>query len=478
MASFSVQGGRLRLEAHAREELPPAVPGEDRWLEHTTAALTALSERMKPAGPVTLVLPPHATLAKIVRMPRFERAKREKVIRFAAEENIPCALVDVVWGHVAAAEHDLEVLLAAVKRELVEPLCAAARAAGFAVELVLPGPLATLAAFRLVPEEKEPTLVLNLGARSTTLLVATGRRFVLRTLALGFQGQEKADAATVAVRLGQEITRSILHFRRLGGLEDPVRVQLMGGGAQLAGLPEALGAVLKLPVNRVDMPALIDRGSEMSVNETAAAAVSLADLAGAAAIRLRADQTVMNLLPRCPRRTDRRHRYQLATVVLAIGLGGLLFWRERRPAVAAAPVFRGAVAAPAAPAPVSPVAIIATESQPVEVAPVELEPVEAKPEPGPLQLAGYFGGPKGYLVAFNHPGKGAVLLARPGQRLGSLGLTLRSFEVRKVPLDRGESWPACEVAGFAVMREEENGRELVLDSRRAGPAEAFVASGL
>src|SRR5258708_7003627 len=78
--------------------------------------------------------------------------------------------------------------MAGPKRKSVEPLCAAVQAAGFEPRLILPSPLATLAAFRLVYDApKEPALVLNLGGRSTTLLHVEGPRFVVRTLALGGQ---------------------------------------------------------------------------------------------------------------------------------------------------------------------------------------------------------------------------------------------------------------------------------------------------
>ena len=71
---------------------------EDNWLEHTKAALTVLRGKMKQAGPVVLVLPAHLALTKLIKTPRVEPAKREKVIRFEAEQSIPYALADVVWG--------------------------------------------------------------------------------------------------------------------------------------------------------------------------------------------------------------------------------------------------------------------------------------------------------------------------------------------------------------------------------------------
>ena len=330
----------MRFEQYAVEIFPAQAGSDDNWLEHTRAALVALGGRVKTPGPVTLVLPAHLALTKLIKTPRVEPSKRDKVVRFEAEQSIPYALDDVVWDHVTAAEHDLdvEVLLAAAKLEAVEPLCAAVQAAGFEPRLVLPSPLATLAAFRLVQGvTKEPALVLNLGARSTTLLHIEGKRFVARTLALGGQSITQqiaenqdcdaeeaeviklsdrsasltADAMEMlATRLAQEITRSVLHFKRQSGLGNPTRVHLTGGGARLAGLGEALAAKLKVPVDRLDVLGAVEIGSGAAKNDAAEHALTLADLAGAATTQLRPDQQVLNLLPPKLRRHENLRRRQ------------------------------------------------------------------------------------------------------------------------------------------------------------------------
>jgi len=351
LGAFRRQGPRLVFDHYAAEILPVHAGSEDHWLEHTTAALTVLRGKVKQAGPVVLVLPAHLALTKLIRTPRVEPAKREKVIRFEAEQGIPYALADVVWDHTVAAERDLdlEVLLAAAKREAVEPLCAAVQAAGFEPALILPSPLATLAAFRLVHDQaKEPALILNLGARSTTLLHVEGTRFAARTLALGGQsitqqlaenqdcdpeeaeaiklsersGSLTADAMeTLALRLAQEITRSVLHFRRQSGMAHPARVHLTGGAARLAGLGEALATKLKVPVVRLDVLGAVEIGREAACHDVAEDAPMLADLAGAAATQLRPGQPVLDLLPPRLRRHEnlrRRQPWLVAAAVLAV----------------------------------------------------------------------------------------------------------------------------------------------------------------
>jgi hypothetical protein len=99
--------------------------------------------------------------------------------------------------------------------------------------------------------------------------------------------------------------------------------------------------------------------------------------------------------------------------------------------------------------------------------PAGLELIEVKREPYRLQLAGYFGVPGNYLVAFTSAHTPGTLLAREGHRFEDLGLRLVSFTAKKIPVPHPEARPAYEAAAFAVMQDEETGGEVILDSRAA-----------
>ena len=347
---FSRQGSDLRLDDCAVEALPMTTGGDGNWLEHTRTALQGLRPKVKTAGPVVLVLPAHLVLTKLIKTPRVEAAKRAMIIRFEAEQSIPFALTDVVWDSVVAGEHDrdLDVLLAAAKLDAIQPLCAAVQAAGFEPRLILPAPLATLAAFRLShPAQTGSSLVINLGARSTILLLVEPKRFAGRTLALGSRldlpitGSQHGvteDAGTIkqsehsvslttdametlVTRLAQEIARSVLYYRRQCDLTQPARVHLTGGGARLVGLGEALAKKLKIPVDRLDALGVIAISSGAAKSVAVGQALSLTDLIGAAATQLRPGQPVLNLLPQNLRRHGnlrRRQPWLLFAAVLAV----------------------------------------------------------------------------------------------------------------------------------------------------------------
>jgi hypothetical protein len=92
-----------------------------------------------------------------------------------------------------------------------------------------------------------------------------------------------------------------------------------------------------------------------------------------------------------------------------------------------------------------------------------------------LQLVGYFGSPDNYLLAFESPGSPETMLARVGRRFEELGLTLKSFEVKKVPVEHDEPWPVYDVAGLATLIDERTGAEVVLDTRMRKFTDAALA---
>ena len=92
-----------------------------------------------------------------------------------------------------------------------------------------------------------------------------------------------------------------------------------------------------------------------------------------------------------------------------------------------------------------------------------------------LQLVGYFGSPGNYLLAFESPGSPETMLARVGKRFAELGLTLKSFEVKKVPVEHAEPWPVYDVAGIATLIDERTGAEVILDTRGRKLTDASLA---
>jgi type IV pilus assembly protein PilM len=340
---FRVRRGRLRCDTWVQENFPVPADNEAQWLEGTRTALQAIRRRLPASGPVVLVLPAHLALIKLIQTPRAAPAQQEKILRFAAEQNLPYALSEVVWAGAVVGTHDQvhEVMLAAAKLAVIEPLCAIAEAAGFVPGLVLPSLWATQAAYRLVyPAPAPVALVLNVGDRSAAALVIGTEAVAARIIPLGGndESQQPAgiavgagppdtaalDQATAAppdvtLRLTQEIARTLANLSRRNEAAMPARIFLCGATARLTGLGPALTSRLGLPVDFLS----VDGVMEFAEEPAAGVAPSLAfiDLIGAAATQLLPGQPVLSLLPPGRRAAvdfRRRQPWLLAAALLVV----------------------------------------------------------------------------------------------------------------------------------------------------------------
>ena len=338
--------GRLRVVRQAVEPLVLTGEEESQWFAALGQALLALKNRHGfSAQECAVGLPGHLVLTKFVRTPAVERKLRERVVQFEAAQNIPQDLAEVAWGYVEVQDDgtDLELMLAAVKNELMERLCLVVEAAGFRVARAEP---ASLALARLRRDDPAPGLLVDVGARSTQLVFngASGfftrtlgwgsnalTRSLMETLGLDFAAAEEAktdlerapggDAAKAAEafcdRLALEITRSRLSYSRQPNAVPPERVLLTGAGTRLTHLHKILAEKLGLPVERLQLD--IDW---KSAGAAAASEDQLAVAVGLAGAAWSPQGSVMNLLPQS-RRESLLWRRQLRVWLAVAGLLGL-----------------------------------------------------------------------------------------------------------------------------------------------------------
>ena len=178
--------GRLALRRSGLESFDSDPAQETNWMPRATQALRTIVERERWSGPVTLGVPGHLALTKFLKTPAVAKSKRDKILQFEAAQNIPYPLAEVVWDHVLVSEDevDLELVLTATKTEAMAALSSAVEAAGVSVVRIVPAGLALRDAFRFnYPEVTASVLLVDGGARSSTLLFIEGERFSLRTVA-------------------------------------------------------------------------------------------------------------------------------------------------------------------------------------------------------------------------------------------------------------------------------------------------------
>ncbi|MDB6095683.1 MAG: Fimbrial assembly protein [Verrucomicrobia bacterium] len=369
----------LTLEkfACAAHSADPAKHAE--WDARTADALRLIAQRLLTAAPALIAVPPHMVLTKTVKTPSVARAQRTKVIPFEASQVIPFPLAEVTWDYEVVADdgHEMEIRFTAIKSEAMERLCAQAEEAGLRIRRAVSSPQALLAAFRgSYPDGDKRSMVVDIGARSSTLMLVEGGRNALRSVALGgnavtaelaaLQGIsfEEAEAwkARPRVRSGHrdaqandQVERAMgafatqveLELARFRGIapagnerQNAESFYLAGGGSRLAGLAERLEKKLGIQVRHFDVLRNLTIPESVSAEVNAAGDHVLVNLFGLAALAGEGtDERATALLPAGERQKiafARRRPFLVAgAALLVIALGfpawhfqGLLKQRE------------------------------------------------------------------------------------------------------------------------------------------------------
>lgn len=358
------------------EPLEAAPDDEQLWLAAVSRALRALQRREAfPIRHCRIAVPGHLALTKFVRTPAVARDKRSRIVQFEAAQNIPHPLEEVVWGHAEVSDDgvDLELMLAAVKLDSMEGLCAAIEAAGFTVVGAEPASVSLhRTCTHATQQATVAVLIADVGARSTHLVFTGGPGFFTRTLPLGGNHVTQALAEDLQIdlvsaetlklealshpsgasvddtkrkavsrasdgfigRLQLEITRSRLGYSRQPGAMMPGRVWLTGAGALLPALDEKLAQGLGLPVGRLDPMRQIDLTERSRLDGAESAAGHLPVLAGLAWAALSPNPHDLELLPVSRRTLQLQRRAEpwwlaAAALMLAATLPPLLYFHAR-----------------------------------------------------------------------------------------------------------------------------------------------------
>jgi Tfp pilus assembly protein, ATPase PilM len=331
----SDKSGRLQLEKLALDAFNPDPSLDGAWSGMIAQVLSESARREKFVGPATIGLPGHHILGKFIKTPSVEESKRAKIVQFEAQQNIPYSLDEVVWDYQVVSEEglDLELMLAAAKKDVVHGACDALAGAGLGAVAVLPSSISVLRCFRYnYPEQTGSVMIADIGARSANLIFADNERFFVRTIPLAgntitqavadelkhdfthcetikvqvLNGQSELPATSPAraavsnavtsfiSKFHLEITRSVVNYRRQSGAEQPTILYLTGGSSQLPNLAEQLQERLKIGVERLDPLRNVAVGPG-----AAQAAENASVLAGLIGLSVPADakRKTINLLP-------------------------------------------------------------------------------------------------------------------------------------------------------------------------------------
>jgi len=330
-------GGALQIEKLVTESLRYDFSNDEAWLNAVGVALRSLHHQHKFSGKASFILPGNQVLTKTIRIPHVEESKRAQIIAFEAQQNIPYPLHEVVWDHQVVDDDgvETEVLFIACKSNTIDEFCSEVSQAGFTVETINAATVLDYNAIQFAyPTMDEDVLLINIGARSTNLLFKNPDGFFVRNIQLGgnsltqniadslgkpfaqaedikhkfFNGElDYSDDDSGAKlltscsdsfmrRMSQEITRSIVNYRRQKGGAAPKRILLSGRGSLLEGLSEQLASTQKVPVEFFDPLQNVTLDGEVG-SDTNSLRLEISEIIGAAAKDMVADSAGVNLLP-------------------------------------------------------------------------------------------------------------------------------------------------------------------------------------
>src|SRR5207237_9035004 len=254
-------------------------------------------------GSVNCALPAQSVFARFVKLPSLEHEKLEKVIAFDEQENVPLPIDDVVWDYQvvgAGLDEQVKVILVAIKHDLLDGINGAVEETGLLTSTIDVAPMALYNAFRYsYPNVNDCALLVDIGARTTNVLVIEPRRIFSRSLPIGgssitgaiakefgesFEAAEtrkKRDgfvslggayadpsdqdiarvsklARSTMTRLHAELMRSISHYRAQQGGSRPDCIFLCGGAAGIAYMRELFNEKFKLPNDIVNQIRKVD----------------------------------------------------------------------------------------------------------------------------------------------------------------------------------------------------------------------------
>ena len=239
---------------------------------------------------VVVSVPTQSSFARFVTLPPVEPKKVPEIIQFEAVQQIPFDIEEVVWDSQLMTEADAaekRVGLFAIKNEVVNAELARFDREDLQVSTVQ---MASMALYNYlqfdrpdyVASETKPTVILNIGAETTDLVVCSRTSVWQRSIAIGGNAFTKAIASAFKINfakaeklkrtaaaskyarqifqamrpvftdLASEVQKSIGFYTSSNPNAQIGRIVAMGGATRLRGLLKYLQQSLQIPVERPD----------------------------------------------------------------------------------------------------------------------------------------------------------------------------------------------------------------------------------
>src|ERR1017187_2294395 len=379
LAEFETnEAGGLRLKTFAIKPLGTEGAQEATREKVILKALQdTLAEKGIKAKDVNVCAPGFHVFSKFVKLPPVDSNKVTQIIQYEAQQNVPFPLEEVVWdyqilGNTASGE--LEVLLVAIKAEIVEGLFRVTEAAKLKLEVADVSPAALCNAFRynFGDLEADCSMLLDIGAKTSNLLFFEKGKVFSRSINLGansitqdfaqeaklkfevaekikrdegfvslggaYEEPENPHQAAISkiarqfmTRLHIQVNQTMQFYRGQQGGSAPVRLFLSGGASIMPYTAQFFAEKLSVPVEYFNPFRNVQIDPSVNLEDLARVAHSLGEVVGLGLRNLAHCPVELNLIPASTRKMqsfNEKKPYLIATVfgiVALVAAMGFLF---------------------------------------------------------------------------------------------------------------------------------------------------------
>ncbi|MGO8838631.1 MAG: type IV pilus assembly protein PilM [Limisphaerales bacterium] len=380
LAEFEInEAGGLRLANFSIK--PLGMEGAQESSREATV-LKALRETLAEMGTkarnINVCAPGFQVFSKFVKLPPVDAGKVTQIIQYEAQQNVPFPLAEVVWDYQilgSSAGGELEVLLVAIKSEVVEGLFRMAQEAKLRLQLCDVSPAALCNAFRYnYGDLPDCTMLLDIGAKTSNLLFFENGKVFSRGIGLGantitqdfaneaklkFEIAEQIKIAEGFVSLGGayeepenpnqaaiskiarqfmtklhiQVNQTMQFYRGQQGGSAPQRLFLSGGASIMPYTAQFFAEKLNVPVEYFNPFRNVQIDPAVNLEELARVAHSLGEVVGLGLRNLANCPVEMNLMPSSTlrwRTFNEKKPYFIATVFSLVAVAfavGFLFQR-------------------------------------------------------------------------------------------------------------------------------------------------------
>jgi len=378
LAEFELnEAGGLRLKQYGLKSLGAEGAQETaREAVIQKALQELLTETGIKAKAANVSAPGFHVFSKFVKLPPVDAGKVTQIIQYEAQQNVPFPLEEVVWDYQilgSTAGGELEVLLVAIKSDIVEGLFRVAEGSGLHLQLADVSPAALTNAFRYNYGDLEDcSMLLDIGAKTSNLLFFEKGKVFSRSINLGansitqdfaneskkkfdaaekvkiaegfvslggaYEEPENPDQAAISkiarqfmTRLHIQVNQTMQFYRGQQGGGAPARLFLAGGASLMPFTAQFFAEKLNIPVEYFNPLRNIQIDPSVNLEDLARVAHSLGEVVGLGLRNLAHCPVELNLMPESTLRWqtfNQKKPYLMATVfsmVLVLAAIGFLF---------------------------------------------------------------------------------------------------------------------------------------------------------